>query len=60
MSNRFIIGVLAILVNAPPVWAQDNCENRIGQGDWRPDPGFTAPMISTLPCTKSLRPRRRD
>jgi hypothetical protein len=53
MPNRFIIAGLAIFVIAPAVWAQDECENRTGRGVWRPAPGFTAPMIPTLPCTRT-------
>ena len=52
MSNRLIIGAFAVFVTAAPVWAQDECSSRVGQGVWRPEPGFTAPIIPTLPCTR--------
>jgi hypothetical protein len=52
MSNRIMFAAYAVSAWVCSAWAQDECSNRIGQGVWTPEPGFTVPMIPSLPCTR--------
>jgi hypothetical protein len=52
MSNRLVIGALAVFVSACPAWAEDGCPPGIGTGEWSAESEFTSPLIPSLPCTR--------
>jgi hypothetical protein len=45
MSNRLVIGTLAIFISAAPTWAEDECPKGTGSGVWAAKHDFYAPPI---------------
>jgi hypothetical protein len=41
MSNRLVIGTLAIFISAAPTWAEDECPKGTGSGVWAANTTFT-------------------